>query len=252
MMQQPAVSLPAQLWIGNNEQLTTNLIAYLQRQFCKYQGCTTCSTCHAIAIGQYHAITWLHPEKQYTLDDLAIIHTTASFALEVNQHHFFIIQKADALTPTTGNSLLKSIEEPPTGYHFMLLTDRPQDLLPTIRSRCVEYVETVSLDHNGHSSLYEFFTTLTPKNPAAFLKEVEYAKLNERDSVALIDQILAHWLTINNKAVAHEDIKTQQKASAVIAVLHKAVLMTPMPGSSGLFWKDLFLTFQELSEPINS
>ena len=34
------------------------------------------------------------------------------------------------------NALLKSLEEPPPATHFLLVAHRPQQLLPTIMSRC--------------------------------------------------------------------------------------------------------------------
>ncbi len=47
-----------------------------------------------------------------------------------------MLHEADRLEPTAGNMLLKSIEEPPPRTIIVLLTDRPESLLPTIRSRC--------------------------------------------------------------------------------------------------------------------
>ena len=47
-----------------------------------------------------------------------------------------LLRDADRMEPTVGNSLLKSIEEPPPRTVVMLLTDRPEGLLATIRSRC--------------------------------------------------------------------------------------------------------------------
>ena len=47
-----------------------------------------------------------------------------------------MLRDADRMEPTVGNTLLKSIEEPPPRTVVMLLTDRPEGLLATIRSRC--------------------------------------------------------------------------------------------------------------------
>lgn len=47
-----------------------------------------------------------------------------------------IISPADDLEKNAANALLKSLEEPPVGSHFLLVTHRPGRLLPTIRSRC--------------------------------------------------------------------------------------------------------------------
>lgn len=47
-----------------------------------------------------------------------------------------IIDPADDLEKGAANALLKSLEEPPQGTVFLLVTHRPGRLLPTIRSRC--------------------------------------------------------------------------------------------------------------------
>jgi DNA polymerase-3 subunit delta' len=47
-----------------------------------------------------------------------------------------IIDPADDMEKSAANALLKSLEEPPAGTFFLLITHRPARLLPTIRSRC--------------------------------------------------------------------------------------------------------------------
>ena len=47
-----------------------------------------------------------------------------------------IIDPADDMEKGAVNALLKSLEEPPSGTYFLLVTHRPGRLLPTIRSRC--------------------------------------------------------------------------------------------------------------------
>ncbi|MEO1311728.1 MAG: DNA polymerase III subunit delta' [Pseudomonadota bacterium] len=47
-----------------------------------------------------------------------------------------IIDKADELNVAAANALLKTLEEPPVGAHFILLADAPSRVLPTVRSRC--------------------------------------------------------------------------------------------------------------------
>ena len=50
-------------------------------------------------------------------------------------HRAIIINPADDLERNAANALLKSLEEPPQGTFFLLVTHRPGMLLPTIRSR---------------------------------------------------------------------------------------------------------------------
>jgi DNA polymerase-3 subunit delta' len=49
---------------------------------------------------------------------------------------YTLIESADLLNASSANALLKTIEEPPAGMHLLLITERPQALLPTLRSRC--------------------------------------------------------------------------------------------------------------------
>lgn len=47
-----------------------------------------------------------------------------------------IIDAADDMERSTANALLKSLEEPPVGTYFFLVSHASDKLLPTIRSRC--------------------------------------------------------------------------------------------------------------------
>ncbi|ANT64368.1 DNA polymerase III subunit [Prosthecochloris sp. CIB 2401] len=48
----------------------------------------------------------------------------------------FIISQAEKLNPAASNKLLKLLEEPPPHVLFILVSSRPESVLPTIRSRC--------------------------------------------------------------------------------------------------------------------
>jgi DNA polymerase-3 subunit delta' len=48
-----------------------------------------------------------------------------------------ILDGAERLGDVAGNRVLKPLEEPPAGAHVILITDRAEDVLPTIRSRCI-------------------------------------------------------------------------------------------------------------------
>jgi DNA polymerase-3 subunit delta' len=48
----------------------------------------------------------------------------------------FVIEGVDAMTEQAANRMLKTLEEPAPFAHLVLLTDRREDVLPTIASRC--------------------------------------------------------------------------------------------------------------------
>lgn len=62
--------------------------------------------------------------------------------LNVKQHkdQFIIIRPAELLQPEAANALLKSLEEPGDKIHFVLITDTPSQILPTILSRASLFI----------------------------------------------------------------------------------------------------------------
>ena len=54
----------------------------------------------------------------------------------LGERRAIIIDPADDMERNASNALLKSLEEPPRGTNFLLVSHRPSRLLPTIRSRC--------------------------------------------------------------------------------------------------------------------
>lgn len=55
------------------------------------------------------------------------------------QRRVYVLDEAHTITDAAGNTLLKSLEEPPEHTHFVLVTQSPQGLLRTIRSRCQQF-----------------------------------------------------------------------------------------------------------------
>jgi hypothetical protein len=230
---------PAQLWIGRHDNALQEVERFLQKTFCKNNGCNTCITCMQIREKQHHALMWLHPEKNYTIDQLEDLFATLTFQLQPDELFFFIIQKADFLTAACANKLLKPMEEPPRGYHFILLAEHPEQILPTIRSRCTVYsLETAAPAHITHP-VYECFTNKCVA-PDEFSKIIDTASLNERESIELVNAIVHHWLTIHKQNNANID-NNQLPITALITTLHQAQLRPPMPGSSVTFWRNLYL-----------
>lgn len=253
-----ALSHPAYLFIGSADTLLEHAIAVLQQQFCQNiqqtnMACSVCIQCRKIREQQHESVLWLCPEKQYAIDDLDVIFSTIAFALEQDHHFFFVLQKADMLTSTCANALLKSLEEPPAGYHFILLAQRHELILPTIKSRCfIEQLQSTDTE-TQMPALFPFFTTTTFHDPIAFGKELESANLNEWESLALLDQLLVYWADVYKKSLikkdgssTHGEQNRTKLAEKMILHLKKAMLQPPMPGSSKLFWKNLFLQIKEL------
>jgi len=62
----------------------------------------------------------------------------------------YIIDNAHTFTKEAGNAILKTLEEPSSDTHFFLITDRHEQILSTIRSRCINIrFSSLSADEVG-------------------------------------------------------------------------------------------------------
>ena len=77
------------------------------------------------------------PETQdLSIDQVrTLVLARAAFAPHEGRAKVFIVRRADELSTSAANALLKTLEEPGARTHFVLLTSMPDLLLPTIRSR---------------------------------------------------------------------------------------------------------------------
>lgn len=77
------------------------------------------------------------PETQdISIDQIRLLVLARSaFAPHEGRAKVFIIRRADELSVSAANALLKTLEEPGARTHFILLTSQPEALLPTILSR---------------------------------------------------------------------------------------------------------------------
>lgn len=231
---------PAQLWLGIQAHLELDVLSYLQQHFCKQRGCGLCTTCTQLFEKQHHSVLWIEPEKQYSLEILEPIKAACAFTLEQDEHFFFVLNKAELLSVSCQNSLLKIMEEPPAGYHFILLASLKDPILPTIQSRCIIKQASTSLDTSVHP-LFIFFSTSTQQDPSSLLKLLEEHKPSEQESIALINQLLVFWLSEFRRTVRDRESARHLLAQAMINILNDGLLNPPMPGGSALFWKNVYL-----------
>ena len=100
--------------------------------------CGTCAPCRRIARSVHADVLIIEPG-----DSGSIKVDQARDAIERSAYRPFegrrrvvIVDDADAMEASAQNALLKTLEEPPNASTFVLVTSRPDVLLPTVRSRC--------------------------------------------------------------------------------------------------------------------
>jgi DNA polymerase-3 subunit delta' len=137
-----------------------------QRLLCETAGkhvapCGKCDGCRWFAAGNHPDIRFVEPEtmartvamgeeegeerakekrKPSTEIRIEQVRALADF-LNLGSHRarrrIALVHPAEDMNAVAANALLKSLEEPPPGAMFLMVSHRPARLLPTIRSRCV-------------------------------------------------------------------------------------------------------------------
>jgi DNA polymerase III subunit delta' len=102
--------------------------------------CGRCAACERIARGVHPDVVIVEPGDSgaIKIDQVRDLIERAAYRPFEGRRRVVIIDTADALVTAAQNALLKTLEEPPAASVFVLLTARPDVLLPTVRSRCIK------------------------------------------------------------------------------------------------------------------
>jgi DNA polymerase-3 subunit delta' len=120
-----------------------------------WEGCGECPSCVRVAHHNHPDVLWVMPEDDMVRRGLlgrSDLSRAPSREIRIEQirqlqerlrlrslegpHKVIIIVPAHAMNVAAQNALLRTLEEPPSGSHFILVSSGPDRLLATIRSRC--------------------------------------------------------------------------------------------------------------------
>ncbi|HSE71985.1 MAG TPA: DNA polymerase III subunit delta' [Nocardioidaceae bacterium] len=104
---------------------------------CEQGGCGHCLACTTALAGS-------HADVSVTRTETAVIHVRtirelvmrATLSPAGGRWQVMVVEDADRLNDSSGNALLKAIEEPSPRTVWLLCAPTVEDVLPTIRSRC--------------------------------------------------------------------------------------------------------------------
>lgn len=252
---------PVSLLVGPEESVIQCIEEKLQAVFCPTARQSAdkqvidcfCRTCRQIKQRQHPSLVWIEPEGNYGVKDVDIIFEKTHFALDQGSQFFFVMSRVHTLNLATANKLLKVLEEPPTGYHFLLYTDNPHSVLPTILSRCVVHnLLSEQTEDRLHPLLNYFCDPTKAADPFGFEALVKKEHLSDTQSIDLLNQLLNHYIK-QLKQLLH---KNQNEAAhrveseylrQIITFITRRLKQPPQSGSSEIFWKLMFISFPQKS-----
>lgn len=104
---------------------------------CPDAGCGECHECRTALSGAHADVTLVATEHVHLrAEDVRPLVALAQQRPSAGRWRVVVVEDADRLNDTSGNLLLKAIEEPPARTVWLLCAPGPDDVLVTIRSRC--------------------------------------------------------------------------------------------------------------------
>lgn len=103
--------------------------------------CMACTSCRSIQAGSHPDVVAIAPDAGKKTQVIGVeavreVVRKAGYHRYRGRRRFFVIDPAHAMTVPAANALLKTLEEPPAGTAFILISHQANSLLPTILSRC--------------------------------------------------------------------------------------------------------------------
>jgi DNA polymerase-3 subunit delta' len=77
--------------------------------------------------------------REISVDQIRALSAFANLSAHCGGYRVILIHPAESMNSNSANALLKSLEEPSDSLLFILVTNKPQQLLPTILSRCLSF-----------------------------------------------------------------------------------------------------------------
>jgi DNA polymerase-3 subunit delta' len=160
-------------------------LQFAQLLLCKarqgHKVCGHCQSCLLNAANTHPDLHVVESDKQIGVDQIREAIKKLVSSAHMSGAKVLIIYDAHTMTESSANALLKTLEEPTANTFLLLTTDKPERLLPTIKSRCEKLAlplptldSTLAWVKTQHDADIDInFARLFSSRPLALLAELQ-------------------------------------------------------------------------------
>jgi len=155
--------------------------------------CCVCGPCRAVAASSFVDVLEMDAASHGKVDDVRDLVASIKFPPMEGRYKVYIIDEAHQLSRDAMDAFLKTLEEPPDRVVFVLATTELDKLPITIASRCQVYEFKRGSVAQISARLTQVLKSENVKaNPAAVTLIARAADGSYRDSLSLLEQVLAY------------------------------------------------------------
>lgn len=167
--------------------------------------CDECEICRTITAGSCMDVIEIDAASNRKIDDIRELRESVNLTPARARFKIYIIDEVHMLTEDASNALLKTLEEPPPYVKFFLATTNPEEIIPTILSRCQRF----NFKPFKFEEVIERLTTICEKEGYKIEKEAlkeiyEFSGGSMRDALSILDQLI---INAENNTITYQDVK---------------------------------------------
>lgn len=170
-------------------------VAFAQALVCPNGGCGECQTCSEVIRSVHSDVTIVRPSGVIMgVDQTRELINRISVMPVRSDWNVIVIEDADRLNEHADNTLLKSLEEPPSRGVWILCAPSADDVLPTIRSRC----RVVRLRTPSAEDISEYLQRTEGVDPAvaAFAARASQGHIGRARALAIDENVRTRHLDV--------------------------------------------------------
>ncbi len=231
--------------------------------------CGACRSCHQVEEAIHPDCLLIEPEDaqkpnpKIKVDQIRAIEHLVIYRPLIGSHKVCVIDSAEAMTTEAANALLKTLEDPPDHCLFLLISSRPEHLLPTIRSRCI----ALRFSPLPLTDVYEYLMKHASMEPTdaklvATFSEGRLGQALHLDPEELKVKLRQYWTLLFGEhltsatqifEISDSLVKSQQVAEAIQWFqqgLRDLLLLTLEEANSPMLYRDQEPALRQLAERI--